>query len=68
MKPAFVLMPLLLPRLSDRAAAQLLDILEQLLACVRHHYAPQRQRWRDRHARLDRPCPTPPTLFDGEPF
>ncbi len=68
MKPAFVLMPLLLPRLSDRAAAQLLDILDQLLGCIRHHYAPQLQRWRRRQTHLDQPRATPPTLFDGEPF
>ena len=38
MRRAFTLMPMMLPHISDRAAAQLLDILEQLLECVRHHY------------------------------
>lgn len=54
MKPAFVLVPLLLPRLPDRAAAQLLDFLEQRLGCIRHHYAPQLERRQRRQRRLDR--------------
>ena len=33
MKRAFILMPMMLPRISDQAAVHLLDILEQLLAC-----------------------------------
>ena len=40
-----VFVPLLLPRLSDHAAAQLLDIFGQLHDCLRHHYAEQAWRW-----------------------
>ena len=69
MKRVFILIPMMLPKISDRAAAELLEILEQLLACVRHHYEPQIRRLqrRQRHAQ-------PPhvgsrlQLFDDEPF
>lgn len=49
-----VLVPLLLPRLSDRAAAHLIDIVEQLMGIVQHHYGDQAHRWR----RRQRPPPT----------
>jgi hypothetical protein len=64
---ATVIMPLLLPRLSDRAAVQLLQILEQLLACVRQHYAPQLRRWQRATQKITAPDP-PPELFDDLPF
>lgn len=61
MKRRTVLMPMLLPRISDQAAVQLLDILEQLLECVRHHYAPQVERWQRRQRDTGLPFdPTPP--------
>jgi hypothetical protein len=68
-KRAFILMPMMLPRISDRAAVQLLDILEQLLACVRHHYAPQVQRWQRRQCSAA-PARRPSALatWDDEPF
>lgn len=68
MKRAFTLMPMMLPRISDRAAAQLLDILEQLLECVRHHYGPQIRRWHRSQCRSNRPHMTSPSLFDDVPF
>ena len=68
MKRAFTLMPMMLPHISDRAAAQLLDILEQLLACVRHHYGPQIQRWHRSQCRASQPRKTSPSLFDDVPF
>ena len=68
MKRAFILMPMLLPRISDRAAAQLLDILEQLLECVRHHYGPQIQRWHRSQCRAHPPRKISPSLFDDVPF
>ena len=68
MKRAFILMPLLMPRLSDHAAAQLLDILEQLLQCVQHHYAPQIHRWHRRQFRARPPGEPPLPLFPDVPF
>ncbi len=69
MKRAFIVMPMMLPRISDHAAVQLLDILEQLLASVRHHYAPQIHRWQRRQRQADLQLHTPSTpLFGDEPF
>jgi len=51
MKRITIIVPMLLPRLSDRAAVDLLDILEQLIASVRHHYEPQIHRWYRRQCR-----------------
>ena len=68
MKHTSVLIPMLLPRISDHAAVQLLDILEQLLECVRHHYAPQIQRWQRRRRSVDPPRQPSTPLFDDVPF
>ena len=68
MKRAFILMPMMLPRISDRAAAQLLDILEQLIECVRHHYGPQIQRWHRSQCLEYPPRRISPSLFDDMPF
>ena len=53
MKRTTIIIPILLPRLPDTAAVQLLDILDQLMACVHHHYAPQIQRRQRRQRELD---------------
>ena len=68
MKRATFIVPMLLPRISDLAAVQLIDILEQLLACVRHHYAPQIDRWHRRQRSPDLARRPSPTLFDNDPF
>lgn len=57
-----VILPLLLPRLSDQAAAQVLDVLHAILAGVEHHYLDQVQRYHRRQQqirqdRLYRCCP-----------
>lgn len=70
MKRAFVTMPMLLPRMSDRAAAQLLDVLALLHDCMLHHYGPQAQRWHDRQRQRTSPAlrsARSPTL-DDQPF
>ena len=51
MKRVFATIPMLWPRLSDRAAMQLLDIMSQLLGAARHHYGPQARRWQREQAR-----------------
>ena len=69
MKRVFILIPMMLPKISDRAAAELLEILEQLLACVRHHYEPQIHRWHRRQRNADLRLHTTSTpLFGDEPF
>ncbi len=48
MKRFFVTLPMMLPRLSDRAAAQLLEILALLHESMLHHYGAQAERWHER--------------------
>lgn len=52
MKRRFFLIPMLLPKLSDHAAVQLIDILEQLMDCLQQFYAPQINRWRRQNHHL----------------
>lgn len=48
MKHRTIFVPMLMPKLSDQAAAHLVDILEQLLGIAQHHYGDQIHRWRRR--------------------
>jgi hypothetical protein len=71
MKRHTVILPFLLPRLSDQAAAQLLDLLHAILAGIEHHYAEQVHRYHKRQQqiqqdRLYRRCP--PSATDDPPF
>lgn len=50
MKRTTVLVPLLLPRLSDKTAVQLIDILRAILEAIEHHYAAQIHRYRKRQS------------------
>lgn len=70
MKRSFFLIPLLLPKLSDRAAVQLIDILEQLTDCVQQFYAPQIDRWRRRNHPLTSSTPRHKSFakLDDEPL
>jgi hypothetical protein len=56
MKPHTVILPFLLPRLTDKAATQLIALLHELIAGIEHHYAEQVHRYhkRQRNIRLDR--------------
>lgn len=66
MKRITRIVPLMLPPLTDQAAAQLIDILHALLAIVEHHYAHQIHRYRKRDAerQLPRAASEHPTPFD----
>lgn len=70
MKRSFFLLPMLLPKLSDRAAVQLIDILEQLMDSVQQFYAPQIDRWRrqNRHLMSIPPRHKSFAKLDDEPF
>ena len=68
MKHRTIVVPLLMPKLSDPAAVHLIDILEQLLGIAQHHYADQVHRWRQgQHRSHRRQPPDTATLFD-QPF
>jgi hypothetical protein len=59
MKRHTVILPFLLPRLTDKAAAQLVALLHELITGIEHHYAEQVHRYhkRQRNIRLERQPP-----------
>ncbi len=63
-------MPILMPRLSDRAAVQLTEFLHLIVGIVQHHYGPQVQRWhrRRRRAHTETSYPSQADLYDDSPF
>jgi hypothetical protein len=52
MKRHTVILPLLLPRLSDPAAARLIECLRAIVAGIEHHYAGQVQRYHKRQQQI----------------
>lgn len=68
MKRNFFLIPMLMPKLSDRAAVQLVDILEQLTDCVQQFYRPQIEHWRRQNKNLSPPHHRSFVKLDDEPF
>ena len=69
MKRHTAILPLLLPRLTDKAAAQLLDLLHAILAGIEHHYAVQVHRYhrRQQEIRQDRLYRRSPLLTPTDP-
>jgi hypothetical protein len=51
-KRQFAILPFDLPRLSDQAAAQLLDVLHHIVEGIDYHYAEQAQRYRRRRRQI----------------
>lgn len=68
MKHSTVLLPVLLPQLSDQTATQVVDLLQQLLAIIQHHYAPQLERHRQRLPRTRHYSLPSATAYSDEPF
>ena len=63
-EPHSPVLPLELPRLSDKAAAQLIELLHQILAGIEYHYADQAHRYRKRQQQTTytwRASPSKPT-------
>lgn len=65
MKHHTVILPLRLPRLTDKTAAQLVELLHEFIEGIEHHYAAQVHRYhqRQREIRYDRQSPSS-TLTD----
>ena len=65
MKRHTVILPFVLPRLTDKTAAQFLELLHELIGGIEHHYAQQVRRYhqRQREIRYDRQSPSS-TLTD----
>jgi len=56
MKRHTVILPFLLPHLTDKAAAQFIELLHELIGGIEHHYAEQVHRYhkRQRETRQNR--------------
>ena len=56
MKRHTVILPFVLPRLTDKAAAQFIELLHELIRGIEHHYAAQVHRYhkRQRETQQDR--------------
>lgn len=52
MKRHTVLLPFVLPRLTDKAAAQFLELLHEIIAGIEHHYAEQAHHYRKRRQEI----------------
>jgi hypothetical protein len=67
-KRTTVIVPLTLPRLSDQAAAQCVDLLHELLNAIEHHYADQVHRHRKRARETERERQALPPAHPDHPF
>lgn len=67
MKPRTVIMPIVLPRLSNAAAVQLVQLLRDILAIVEDRYVPQIHRHRARAEARPRLHSHPPPHHE-DPF
>ena len=68
MKRHSVLLPFVLPRLTDKAAAQLVELLHELLAGIEHHYAAQAHRYHKRQPEIRQHPPSASPTRTDSPF
>ena len=68
MKRETLILPLNLPRLTDKAAAQLVDVLHELVTGIEHHYAAQIDHYHRRQRELRQSRQSQPSTPDDPPF
>ena len=68
MKRHTVILPFVLPRLTDKAAAQLIELLHELFAGIEHHYAEQASRYHKRQLEIRLQRQSPPSDQTDTPF
>jgi hypothetical protein len=68
MKSRTLIVPLTLPRLSDAAAAHLLEVLHEMLGLIEHHYGAHAHRHRKRRRGLNAQRSREPPPPGDEPF
>jgi hypothetical protein len=62
------ILPFDLPRLNDKTAAQLIDLLHQLLEGIEYHYAAQIQRYQKRQREIHHAQPARTSSVNDPPF
>ena len=68
MKRRTVIIPLNFPRLTDKAAAQFIELLQQLFADIEHHYAEQAHRHRKHQQEIQYRRQSPCSRLTDPPF
>lgn len=68
MKRKTLILPLKLPCLTDKGAAQLVDVLNELVTGIEHHYATQIHRYHKRQQEIRYACQSRPSMPDDPPF
>ena len=68
MKRQTLILPLDLPCLTDKAAAQLVELLRELVASIEHHYATQIDRYQRRERKRHLARQAQPSTPDDPPF
>ncbi len=68
MKRHTVVLPLRLPRLTDKTAAQLVELLHELIEGIEHHYAQQVHRYHQRQREIQYDRQSPSSTLTDVPF
>jgi len=68
MKRRTVILPFVLPRLTDKAAAQFLELLHELIGGIEHHYAEQVHRYRKHQQEIRYNRQSPSSRLTHPPF
>ncbi|MGP1679940.1 MAG: hypothetical protein ACTS6J_22645 [Burkholderiales bacterium] len=68
MKHHTVILPFLLPRLTDKGAAQLVELLHELIRGIEHHYAAQLHRYHKRQQEIRYHQQSLSSQFTDPPF
>jgi demethoxyubiquinone hydroxylase (CLK1/Coq7/Cat5 family) len=68
MKRHTVILPFVVPRLTDKAAAQFVELLNELISGIEHHYAEQLHRHHKRQREIRQDRQSPPSGLTDPPF
>jgi len=68
MKRHTVILPFVLPRLTDKTAAQLIELLHELIGGIEHHYAEQVHRYRKHQQEIQYHQQSPSSQRSDPPF
>ncbi|MCI0353671.1 MAG: hypothetical protein L0099_01340 [Acidobacteria bacterium] len=67
-KRQLAILPFDLPHLSDKAAAQLIDVLHQIVQSIEYHYADEAHRYRQRQQEIAATLHAPASNPTDPPF
>ena len=68
MKRRTVIIPFSFPRLTNKAAAQFIELLHELIANIEHHYAEQAHQYRKHQQEIQYRRKSPSSRLTDPPF